>query len=773
MSTHIVRSLPILILLCISGLAQITQTKISVEGLKTDVNVKRDGRSIPYIEARSDADLYFAQGYITASDRLWQMDLMRRLARGQLAEIFGEARLEEDKRWRRFGFTGIVEKSLALATPESRALLESYARGVNAYIASLDDKSMPPEFTILQYNPTPWLATDTLIIGAILADALSSTWGLDLIKASLGGIDAQKFADLNDLVTPHDVVLFGKDTKKMAIATGLEPSADVLAFAARDAEVRENSLATVGLYAQELAASNNWVISGKRTADGKAMLASDPHLSPTTPGIWHLVDLKTPTMHVAGVTVPGLPGVVIGHNDSIAWGLTNVGPDVQDLYLETFNAAGEYKTPTGWSKPIIRKETINVRVNPLKADTREQTVEVVETRNGVVIIEEAGKKYALKWTARDPQNMNIDGFFLINRAKDWPTFKSSLNAYTGPTQNFVYADTKGNIGWYAAGRIPIRKTGDGSLPYDGSTTDGDWLGNIPFEQLPHLYNPPGGFIVTANQRIVGTDYKYPQMTRVYGSARARRIYDLLSKNKKVTMDDSRDIQHDVFNWPLADFAKTLVAEGTISAETLLDLKDWDGEMTPDSRGAVLANEISTCVVNKMADDNKPVPAFLIRGRVFDLAFRGKLTRWLPASFKTYGELYKACDIVVRSDLASSKTYGSDPSGWVWGKTFTSRFAHPLAAVPLIGGQFKTPNVGIAGSNNTPNVGSGVSMRLIASPGSWDATRHVIPMGQSGDPRSPHYKDQFELWRTGNPAIFPFTKEDVEKAATVNVLIVPK
>jgi len=764
-----------LFLLCISSIAQVSPTKISVEGLKGEVTFRRDGRGIPYIEAKSDADLYFVQGYITASDRLWQMDVMRRLARGQLSEIFGEVRLEEDKRWRRFGFSGIVEKSLASVKPESRALLDSYARGVNAYIASLDEKSMPPEFTILQYKPTPWLATDTLIIGAILADALSSTWRLDLIKASLSGIDKQKLADLTDPVTPYDVVLFGKDSKQSAAVSGLgiEPAADALAMAERDAVLRESSLTTVGLYAEGLAASNNWVISGKRTADGKAMLASDPHLSPTTPGIWHLVDLRTPTMHVAGVTVPGLPGVAIGHNESIAWGMTNVGPDVQDLYAETFNATGEYKTPTGWMKPIIRKETIKVRTNPLKTDTSEQTIEVMETRNGIVITEETGKKYALKWTARDHKNMDIDAFFLINRAKDWPSFKNALKAYTGPTQNFVYADVKGNIGWYAAGRIPIRKKGDGSLPYDGSTDEGDWLGNIPFEELPNLYNPPDGFIVTANQRIAGTDYKYQQMTRIYGSARARRIYDLLSKNKKVTMDDSRDIQHDVYNWPLVDFAKALVTEGTISDETLSVLKDWDGKMTPDSRGAVLASEISTCVVNKMADDNKSVPAFLIRGRVFDPAFCGKLTRWLPASFKNYGELYKACDSAVRNDLASSKTYGSDPSGWVWGKTFTSRFAHPLAAVPLIGGQFTTPNVAISGSNNTPNVGSSVSMRFITTPGNWDATRHVIPMGQSGNPRSPHFKDQFELWRTGNPAIFPFSKSVVEKASTNIVVMTPK
>ncbi len=774
---------------------QITPVRMSVEGLKEEVTVWRDSRGVPYIEAKNDADLYFAQGYVMASDRLFQMDSMRRLARGQTAELSGESRLEEDKRWRRFGFASIVEQSLSSLTPETRSALEAYAKGVNAYIATLDDKTMPPEFKILQYKPTPWQPTDSMIIGKILADGLSSTWRADLIKASLVGIDKQKFADLTNPVTPYDVVLFGKDTKTgggvamseppalaggtnvESISTPLPPayaggSDKILAFAAKDEELRKSSLERVGLYAEGLAASNNWVISGKRTADGKAMLANDPHLPGTAPGIWYLIDLRAPGMHAAGVTIPGGPGVAIGHNDSIAWGLTNVGPDVQDLYVETFNDAGEYKTPTGWAKPVIRKEIISVRTNPMKTDTVEQTIEVLETRNGVVIADETGKKYALKWTARDPKYPEVNAFYHLNRAKDWATFKDALKLFGLSPQNAVYADIKGNIGWRVAGQVPIRRTGDGSLPYDGTTTDGDWLGNIPFDELPNLYNPPEGFIVTANQRIAGTDYKYQQMTRTYMSSRARRIYDLLAANNKVTMDDSRDIQHDIYNQPLALIARSIVADGSVSAETLAVLRDWDGKMAVDSRGAVLANEMRNCISNKIADNNKPVPSFLINQRIVELAIREKLTQWLPAGVKTYGELYKQCDGSVRADLGASKTYGSDPSGWVWGKTFVSRFPHPLASVPFIGGQFATPIVAIPGSRDTPNVGSSVSMRLITTPGNWDATRHVIPLGQSGVPSSPHFRDQFDLWKDGTPAILPYSKAAIEKAATQIVVMSP-
>ena len=759
-----------------SALGQIEPPKMSIDGLKDVVTVRRDSRGIPYIEAKNDADLYFAQGYVMASDRLFQMDSMRRLARGTTAEVFGTQTLEEDKRWRRFGFASIVERSLSSLTPETRSALESYAKGVNAYIATLDDKSMPPEFKILQYKPTPWQPTDSMIIGKILADGLSTTWRADLIKASLVGIDKQKLADLSNPVTPSDVVLFGKDGKPAAEKSKgnrVEVSATVLAFAEKDEELRASSLKRVGLYAEGLAASNNWVISGNRTADGKAMLANDPHLPGTAPGIWYLIDLRSPGAHAAGVTVPGGPGVAIGHNDSIAWGMTNVGPDVQDLYVETFNDAGEYKTPAGWVKPVIRKEIISVRTNPMKTDTVEQTIEVLETRNGVVIADETGKKYALKWMARDPKYVEVNTFYHLNRAKDWTTFKDALKLFGLSPQNAVYADIKGNIGWRVAGQVPIRKTGDGSVPYDGSTTDGDWLGNIPFDELPNLYNPPEGFIVTANQRIAGTDYKYQQMTRTFMSSRARRIHDLLAANNKVTMDDSRDIQHDIYNQPLALIARSIVADGTVSPETLAVLRDWDGKMAVDSRGAVLATELRNCISNKIADANKPVPSFLINQRIVELAIREKLSRWLPADVKTYGELYKQCDGSVRTTLAASKTYGGDPSGWVWGKTFVSRFPHPLASVPFIGGQFATPSVPIPGSRDTPNVGSGVSMRLIASPGDWDATRHVIPLGQSGIPSSPHFKDQFELWRTGTPAILPFTQAAIEKAAVQVVVMGPK
>ncbi len=754
--------------------AQVATKTLSVPGLNAAVTVRRDARSIPYIEAKTDADLYFAQGFITASDRLWQMDLLRRVSRGELSEIFGKKVLEEDKQWRRYGFSKIAEESMLTLNPQLKKALEDYTRGVNAYIATLDKDTLPVEFKILRYQPALWKPTDTICIGKILAVGLSSTWRMDLIRASIQNLPKEKLADLINNITPYDVVLFGKDLTGNRSSRNeirnpkseIRITNDDLAFAERDAKTRETSLSRVGLYAEDLAASNNWVISGKRTADGKPLLANDPHLEPTAPGIWYLSHLSTPDMRVSGVTFPGVPGIVLGHNENIAWGATNVGPDVQDLYRETFNDRGEYKTPAGWEKIVIRKEEIKVRPNPLLPATETQVLDVEETRNGPIITDEVGQKWALKWTARDPKNQEFEAFFLLNRAKDWSEFQNALKTYGGASQNFVYSDVKGNIGWIAAGKIPLRRTGDGGLPYDGATTDGDWTGYIPFAELPQLYNPSEGFIVTANQRIVGSDYKYFNVISRDASNpwRARRIYDLLKNNTKVTMDDVRDIQHDVYSNVYHELAREIVKREAASPENLAVLRGWDGKMTADAIAPVLVNEVRNCLASKIAADNSSLPSWIVRERLLYWIIVKNERRWLPKAFANYTDLLKACESEAKITFEDPRRVTVDKTKKPWGQVFVANFQHPLAIAPLIGGQFTAKFTNVSGSGLTPNVGAHVSMRHIASPGNWDATRHVIPLGQSGNPQSPYWKDQFEAWRTGTPAIFPFSKAAVEQNA---------
>ncbi|MEZ5346783.1 MAG: penicillin acylase family protein [Pyrinomonadaceae bacterium] len=451
--------------------------------------------------------------------------------------------------------------------------------------------------------------------------------------------------------------------------------------------IRKRSLERIGFYEEHLAASNNWVVSGKRTADGNAILANDPHLQATAPGIWYLVHLSTPTMRVSGVTFPGVPGVVLGHNESIAWGATNVGPDVQDVYIEEFNDKGEYKTPEGWKKARVRKEEIRFRPNPLFPKLEAEAIEVLETRNGVVFTESDGKKLSLNWTARKPENQEFEAFFSLNRARNWDDFNSSLKAYGGASQNFIYADTKGNIGWHIAGKIPVRRKGEGDVPYNGATNDGDWIGWIPYDELPALFNPESGFIVTANQRIAGTSYKHQQIIRQFAAPwRARRIYDLLSANDKVTMDFNGEVQHDSFNIPLSSFAKEIVKRKAASGETISILGSWDGKMTADSVGATIADQINACVGTEIANVNKPASAWHIRQVILPWAIPNDDKLWLPEKYTTWDALLKACDSKAVSDLAkTARLGGTDRSNWKWGSFRVANFNHPLVVAPLIGG----------------------------------------------------------------------------------------
>ena len=773
------RLISFLILLSVSfGVVPVSaqQDSVEIDGLVSTVTVRRDARSVPFIDASNERDLYFAQGYETARDRLWQMELLRRVARGELAEIFGERVLEDDKRWRRFGFAEIARQSVPMLTPDLRLALESYASGVNAYIATLTDESMPLEFKVLRIAPRRWIPEDTVIVGKILSDALSTTWQFDVAREAIEKLSEEKKRDLLSNVTPYDVILFGDDRTEDA-RPGLKSLAglntDALTETARNEEiVRRRSLEFVGLYAEDLAASNNWVVSGSRTVDGKPLLANDPHLQPNAPGIWHMVHLNVPGMRVAGVTFPGVPGVVLGHNEHIAWGSTNVGPDVQDLYREEFNDKGQYRTETGWADVIRRTEIIKLRRNPLVAVTEDVEYIVEETRNGVLINAADGNRYALRWTARNPDNQEFEAFFGFNRAKDWESFRRAASTYGGATQNFVYADVKGNIGWQTAGKIPVRKTGSGEKIYSGATGEGEWLGYIPFDEMPRLFNPKGGIIMTANQRIVGTSYRYQQMSRDAAMPwRARRIQDLLEGKSKHSMDDFRAIQLDPYNYPVHMLAKDLEKSPSLSEETRAVIKGWDGMMKADSRAALLVNEIRNVMSSKIAEENKSVLPQILRERLMWWIVSEKPAHWLPKSFANYDEFIKAADSEARAALA--KRFGENPVEWVWGKVFQSRFTHPLAAAPLVGAQWATPVVGLDGSGQSPNVGSAVSMSLIASPGNWDATRHVIPLGQSGDPRSPHWKDQFEMWRTGKPAELKFSDAAVKEATKTTLVLRPK
>lgn len=779
--------------------AQQSSEPVAIAGLKKQVTVRRDERGIPYIEAANDDDLFFAQGYVTASDRLWQMDLLRRNVRGELAEIFGQGALAEDKRHRTMGLNAVVEESAKRLPPSLNAAMTAYANGVNAYIDSLTDKTMPPEFRLLQYKPRHWTLADSVCVGKLLAEYLSQSWQADIMRASLSSLPKEKREALLSETSPLEVLVVGSDRKEARAqnSTSARVDSTVLAALLQQVEVERRAREMIGLSiadADTFQASNNWVVSGKRTASGKPLLANDPHIPAAAPGIWYQTELIAPGMHAAGVTFPGAPGIVLGHNDYIAWGATNLGPDVQDVYLEKFDKENpnRYLTPSGWRDAEIRHEQIKVRKNPLDPNSIEtQTLDVTVTRHGPIMLEKDGNRYALRWSALDPATMESAGIFTANRARNWKEFTEALSGYSGPTQNFVYADVDGHIGYYGAGRIPIRKTGDGSVPYDGSTDDGEWTSFIPFDKLPHSYDPASGVIVTANQRIAGQSYPYFLSHLWAQPYRARRIFDLLSAKPKLTTDDFRKIQGDVYSIALVNFARAAArslktaagseagSNGSDLSKLVADLEGWDGLLVADSRVAPIVSQMRTSFKQRILNAALGPELAKTYGwpgsdTLIDRIIAEQPREWLPKDSTNYSDLYRASYEDARQVLMKSP--GPDESQWTWGNIYKVRFPHPLAAAPLVGLQFTIPAFpqnGIPGSGATVNVGPSVSMRLIADPSDWDKTQNGIPLGQSGLPGSAHWKDQLEDWRNVTPRALPFSKAAVAAATKETLVLIPK
>jgi penicillin amidase len=792
------RNYLLLLVLCLfSATALGQQQAIQIKGIKDKITIYRDERGIPYIEAQNDEDLYFAQGYATAADRLWQMDLFRRTVRGELCEVLGagpnNAALDQDKLHRTYGFTQAVEAEFAAASPRTRAVLEAYARGVNAYASSLDPKSMPPEFQILQYSFRPWTATDSLAVVKTFFEALSDTWRLDIMRQALSALPAEKRAELMPEISSIDVLVVGKDTQTKGASAQLKAdpvSPQVLEKLAYNQMIASAALSRIGFDTDALAASNNWVVSGNHTVTGKPLLSNDPHLRPTAPSIWHMVHLSAPGVRVAGVAAPGLPGVIIGHNDRIAWGFTNVGPDVQDLYIEKFNPDNpkQYQTPSGWQDAVVRHEEIKVRKGIGSSEFDTVTQDVTVTRHGPIIFEGDGKRYALRWTALDPAKNNAGSTFVLNRAHNWKEFNTALESFTAPTQNIVYADVDGHIGYHAAGVVPIRKSGDGSVPYDGSTDAGEWASYIPIAKLPTVYDPPSGIIVTANQRIVGTDYPYFLTHSWAQPYRARRIWDLLNEKPKLSADDFRRVLGDTYSIAGVFFTKEAVkllrpkltpADEKLRA-TLDAFEKWDGRVNAESTVAPIASQMRLAFRSKIL--TAALGQDLVRNyqwsnfdTTLDRVLKDQPAAWLPKDFSSYADLMRACYDEAIGNL--TRNLGADESKWTWGDLAKARFPHPLGGAPLIGAQFTVPPFPQNGTGGllgaTVNVGTNVSMRLIADPSDWDKTQQGIALGESGMPKNPHWSDQLADWRAVTPREFPFTPSAVTRAAKETLVLEPQ
>ncbi|RME43682.1 MAG: penicillin acylase family protein, partial [Chloroflexi bacterium] len=556
-----------------------TDGTLQVAGLDSPVEVIRDRWGIPHIYAQNQHDLFFAQGYVHAGDRLWQMDFNRRIGTGRLSELVGESTLDTDIFLRHLGMHRAAAKDLELLTPETQAILTAYADGVNAYIESHQGR-LPLEYTILGVKPEPWKPLDTVVWAKVMAWDLGANWDTELLRARLiNQVGRQALADLVPPYPPDAPVI-------------VPPGVGNYTF------LQDASLADYRPIRQVLAistgawASNNWVVSGEKSTTGAPLLANDPHLGLNIPSIWYANGLHAPDFEVVGVTFPGIPGIVIGHNEHIGWGVTNLGPDVQDLYIEKLNPdnPNQYEFQGQWEDMQLVQETIQVKGRP---DPVVVTVRI--TRHGPIMnpavesLKGALQPLALRWTALDGTTM-FEALRLLNQAQNWDQFRQALSHWAVPGQNFVYADTAGNIGYQATGRVPIRKNGDGSLPVPGWTGDYEWTGFIPYDEMPRSFNPPSGYVVTANNKVVADSYPYFLSNEWATPYRAQRIEQLLTAKDKLSPEDFRDIQADTYALPaerLVPYLLQVSAAGDVQAQAISALQNWDMREEADSAGAAV------------------------------------------------------------------------------------------------------------------------------------------------------------------------------------------
>ena len=748
---------------------------IRISGLSAPVSVIRDEHGVPTIQAASLEDLFIAQGYVTAQDRLWQMDVMRRFAAGELAEVLGTDLIEHDRVQRILGMRQAARKSVELASAQDRRYFEAYAKGVNALIDS-HPHSLPIEFRILGYKPRPWAPEDSTLIAAHMVKDLNHylyrhALEKEKILAKLGPeLTADLYVNSSWHDRPPTVMRPGftpeKNTEPEDDEEGVEDGKSIAGLIPK-LSVEDFETPVLG--------SNNWVISGAHTTTGKPLLANDMHLGHQMPNLWYEAHLRSGSFDVAGVTLPGLPYVIVGHNQRIAWGFTNVGPAVEEVYVEKFNSSGEYQTGQGWSKADNRHEIIHVKGKP------DIAIDVTVTRHGPIItqlVPGETRPIALRWTLYDGTH---NPFLAVNSAQNWSEFRSAFSQLDCPGQNVVYADVDGNIGYQTTGKIPIREYGDGSLPADGSDDSHEWSGYIPFAQLPSVLNPPSGVIATANSRITADGYPYSISFNWEAPWRSARIYRVLESGKKFSTADMLSLQMDIFSEADHIFADRLVyavdhaGKASVRAKQAADImRGWDGRMSAGSAAPTLATQARRELMRLLLE-----PKLGAAGAGAGLSWRtyrsGMDTiwlenvvlhhpkRWLPESYSSYDELLTAAVAVA----AESNQAPKNLSIWSWGNYHPLEIQHPiLGKLPFISrwsGPGVLPQSGSGLTVKAVSRSHGPSERFTADLSDPDKSTLNVVTGQGGNFLSPFYMDQWKAWYQGSTFQLPYSAQAVSAA----------
>jgi penicillin amidase len=780
---------------------------ISLPGLQKEVTVERDNWGVPHIRASSLEDAVEAQGYVIAQDRLWQLDLMRRASRGQLSEIVGPLALKSDKQFRTFGFSRAAERDYAAMDKDSRALMEAYARGVNRFIDQ-HQKSLPLEFSLLKYKPQPWQPTDSLVIAGYMYQTLTNTWEGKLDRSKVEArVGADRSKELYAVDAPMDHFVIGDpdvpndgsqasradpdddDDDDMPTDTILKASArssDSVRTPETYADITSALWPSIQGYLEETQSeirkglgSNNWVVSGSHTATGKPILANDTHLELSIPPIWYEIHLSAPGFNAEGFTLPGAPLIVIGHNDHIAWGFTNNGADVQDLYIEKLNPAApdEYLVNGKWTKAQVFDEAIRIKGQP------DEHLNIVVTRHGPVVHQEGDKVYALRWTALEPGGLG-NAYNWLSTARNWHEFRDIMKRVWGPGQNAVYADTEGNIGYIMAARVPIRKKGHGEIPVPGDTDDYEWTGYIPFDQLPQALNPDSGLIVTANARVVGPNYKPYLTDRWEEPYRTARIYDLLHDKIDLRPIDMLKVETDTYSFPhafLADqmssAAKTVQPKDPRARKLVDGLKDWNGIADADSALVSFLVMARRAALDLILEPylGKDTNLYAWRSTVFlQKVLTDRSAKWLPPSYKNYDELLAAtADRAVT--MLAEQTKSDRVKDWQWKDLNSLDMLHPLGRDGFLKHLLSITGKPQSGTNYSVRAATkrhGPSMRFIANLANWDESILLIPAGESGQVGSSHYTDQFSYWYEGKPIVAPYSDAAEAKARKHTLTLKP-
>lgn len=755
--------------------------RLQVRGSSAAVTVTRDGHGVPTIEAATLDDLFLAQGYVTAQDRLWQMDMMRRYGSGELSEILGEDTLKIDREQRILGLRAAARKSIEMATPRERAFFEAYAQGVNAYIAQAR-KHLPIEFRILGYAPNPWTPEDSIVIANQMVKDLNYHYFFDALahEKILAKLGAELTADLYVNRSWHDrpPTVMREDLSEPD-SNSNNSDEDEDGEDSPDNAVTWNPVAPDSFPSSlPVIGSNDWVVSGAHTVTGKPLLSNDMHLGHQMPNLWYETHLRSGNFDVAGVSLPGMPFVIVGHNQRIAWGFTNVGPTVTDVYIENFNAEGAYETPSGWVQPELRGEVIHVKGKP---DVR---VDVKSTRHGPIISElvpAETRNLALRWTLYD--GLHIP-FFDVDSAQNWDEFTKAFSRLDAPGQNVVYADVDGNIGYHATGKVPIRAAGDGSLPVSGADNAHEWISFIPFDKLPNIYNPPSGVIATANGRI--TPDGYPSSISMEWEApwRTARIYHVLESGRQFSGADMLALQTDVESEPDLFAAERFVyavdhaSNASPRAKQATDLmRSWDGRMLGTSAAPTITEksiqELSWLLLEPKLGGSPSDPVqseAVLSWKTYRWEMRSvwlenillhRPKRWLPDKYQNYDELLAAAVEAAVADSHAPK----DLASWRWGAINAVQIQHPIfGKIPILrhwSGPGAQEQSGSGYTVKAVGAQHGPSERFTADLADLDRSTLNVVTGQGGNFMSPYYMDQWKAWYQGTTFTLPYSAGAVE------------